>query len=52
MIFDLTDGEVEICFGAPGHNPWRTFTLESVGEIEEYEAIFPDKQGLFSDSVQ
>jgi len=51
MIFDLTAGEVEICFGAPGYNPWRTFTLENVGEVREYEAIFPDKQGLFSDSV-
>ena len=51
MIFDLTDGEVEVCFGAPGYNPWRTFTLENVGELREYEAIFPDKQGLFSDTI-
>ena len=51
MIFDLTAGEVEICFGAPGYNPWRTFTLENRGEVREYEAIFPDKRGLFSDSV-
>ncbi len=43
MIFDLTVGEVEICFGAPGFNPWRTFTLESGGEMMEYEAVFPDK---------
>jgi predicted choloylglycine hydrolase len=43
-IFDLTVGEVEICFGAPGYNPWRTFTLESTGELREYEAKFPDKR--------
>jgi predicted choloylglycine hydrolase len=43
MIFDLTAGEVEVCFGAPGFNPWRTFTLESGGEMIEYEAVFPDK---------
>jgi hypothetical protein len=43
MIFDLTLGEVEICFGAPGYNRWRTFTLESEGEMREYEATFPDK---------
>jgi hypothetical protein len=51
MIFDLTVGKVEICFGAPGYNPWRTFTLENVGETREYEAKFPDKQGSFSESV-
>lgn len=51
MIFDLTVGEVEICFGAPGYNPWRTFTLDNMGELREYEAIFPDKQGLFSDTI-
>lgn len=44
MIFDLTAGEVEICFGAPGYNPWRTFTLEGAGELQAYEAVFPDKQ--------
>ena len=44
MIFDLTIGEVEICFGAPGYNPWHTFTLEGRREIEEYEARFPDNQ--------
>ena len=43
MIFDLTAGEVEVCFGAPGYNPWRTFTLESRGGMSEYEALFPDK---------
>ena len=44
MIFDLTVREVEICFGAPGHNPWPTFTLENACEVREYEAKFPDKQ--------
>jgi predicted choloylglycine hydrolase len=47
MIFDLTMGEAEICFGAPGYNPWHIFTLENTGEIKEYReyrAKFPDKQ--------
>ncbi|KAB8140050.1 hypothetical protein F8S13_25590 [Chloroflexia bacterium SDU3-3] len=44
MIFDLTVGEVEICFGAPGYNAWRTFTLEHPGEPHEYTAVFPDKR--------
>lgn len=48
MIFDLTDGEVEICFGAPGYNPWHTFTLENTGEVKEYKAKFPDKKHNFA----
>ncbi|MBN1875407.1 MAG: hypothetical protein JXA33_14350 [Anaerolineae bacterium] len=44
MIFDLTVGEVEICFGAPGYNPWRSFTLENMGTTQTYQAKFPDKQ--------
>jgi len=43
MIFDLTAEEIEICFGAPGFNPWQTFTLESGGALKTYEANFPDK---------
>lgn len=46
MIFDLNVGEVEICFGAPGYNPWHTFTLESAGEVKRYEAKFPDRKWL------
>jgi hypothetical protein len=42
MIFDLTVREIEICFGAPRYNPWRTFTLENSGEVREYEAKFLD----------
>ena len=44
MIFDLTDGEVEICFGAPGFNPWYTFTLDGTDATKEYNAKFPDKK--------
>jgi predicted choloylglycine hydrolase len=43
MIFDLTLGEVEVCFGAPGFNPWHTFILDSAAVMNEYEAVFPDK---------
>ncbi len=44
LICDATAREVEICFGAPGYNPWHTFTLAGSAEAHEYKAVFPDKQ--------
>lgn len=41
-IFDLTTGTVEVCFGAPSHNPWRTFGLDSPVGLTTYEAVLPD----------
>ncbi len=47
MIFDVTAGSVEVCFGAPTHNRWRTFTPfgGTGGTVQEYCALFPSKQG-------
>jgi hypothetical protein len=44
MIFDLTEGTVEICFGAPSseRNAWHSFGLsDPVGETT-YAAHLPD----------
>ncbi len=44
MLFDLTSMEIEICFGAPTHNEWQSFTLDDpIGE-KEYLGICPDEQ--------
>lgn len=45
LLFDLTSLEADICFGAPTHNKWYSFTLEEPSGIQEYPAIFPDATG-------
>jgi predicted choloylglycine hydrolase len=45
-IFDLSEGSLEVCFGAPGYNPWRTFSLNGDAAGAEYPARFPDKQSV------
>ncbi|MHC1782004.1 MAG: C45 family autoproteolytic acyltransferase/hydrolase [Anaerolineaceae bacterium] len=40
MVFDLTARSVEITFGSPAVNPWRTFTFEKP-EPGQYETILP-----------
>jgi hypothetical protein len=42
MLIDLNALELEICFGAPSHNPWRTFTLDTPGG-QSYPAQFPQR---------
>ncbi|UCE43696.1 MAG: hypothetical protein JSV57_04890 [Candidatus Bathyarchaeota archaeon] len=42
LIFDLTSVKADVCFGAPTHNKWRTFTLDDPGGVKEYPAVFPD----------
>ena len=44
MIFDLTDINVEVCFGAPTHNDWHKFTLDDPVGVKEYHVKFPDKK--------
>jgi predicted choloylglycine hydrolase len=44
MIFDLTDGNVEVCFGAPTHNDWHKFALDDPVGVKEYKVRFPDKK--------
>lgn len=47
MILDVTAGEVEVCFGAPTHNGWRSYTPRdgTAGAVEELVARFPSKKG-------
>ena len=45
MIFDLTCRETEICFGAPTHNEWSSFTFNDPIGAKMYPAIFPNNKG-------
>lgn len=42
-VFDVTAGSVDICFGPPTHNAWRTFTLQAPENRAEYPARLPDR---------
>lgn len=44
MIFDITGGVVEICFGSPQVNPWRQFDLSGKPGATQYKAILPNEQ--------
>lgn len=37
MVFDLTTGEAEICFGSPALNEWHTFDFEKNPEPRVYK---------------
>ena len=41
VIFDVTTGEIEACFGAPTHNEYRVFGLDDPTGLREYTAIAP-----------
>jgi predicted choloylglycine hydrolase len=43
-VIDVTAGTVEVCFGAPTHNPWHTFNLNSPAGVTEYSVQLPDEQ--------
>ena len=40
-IFDLTTGDVEICFGPPAVNDWHTLSLNEAVRNETYTVKFP-----------
>lgn len=44
MIFDITEGAVEICFGSPQVNPWRRFDLSGEPGATQYKAVLPNEQ--------
>lgn len=44
MIFDITDGTVEICFGSPQANPWRQFDLTGAPGVTPYKAVLPNEK--------
>ncbi|UCF59240.1 MAG: hypothetical protein JSV15_02170, partial [Candidatus Bathyarchaeota archaeon] len=45
LIFDLTSIKADVCFGAPTHNKWRSFSIDEPLGVKEYPAVFPDAIG-------
>jgi len=43
-LYDLTAGSVDICFGSPLVNPWRTFGLDRKEGETEYAALLPGRE--------
>ena len=41
MIFDITEGSVDVSFSAPTHNEYKTFGLDDLRGIFQYPAIVP-----------
>jgi predicted choloylglycine hydrolase len=44
MIFDVTAGQVDVCFGSPQANRWHSFGLKDPAGAAEYKAVFPMEQ--------
>jgi len=43
MVFDAGVTNVQLTFGAPTHNPWRTFGLDGEVGVTDYQAVLPSK---------
>ncbi len=43
MIFDPMDKSVDICFGSPNVNLWRTFHLNGHAGVEVYSSLLPNE---------
>jgi predicted choloylglycine hydrolase len=43
MIFDPMEKSVDICFGLPKENTWRTFSLANPAGIRTYSSILPNE---------
>lgn len=43
-MFDLTTGKADVCFGAPTHNKWQSFTLDEPVGVKKYPTVFPDNK--------
>ncbi|MFX1475500.1 MAG: hypothetical protein ACFFCO_08495, partial [Promethearchaeota archaeon] len=41
MLFDVTERTVDVCFGAPTHNKYKTFKLNDPVGVTTYPAVFP-----------
>jgi len=41
MVFDLTAGTLDVCFGSPMANAWRRFDLSTTAHPGPYPAILP-----------
>lgn len=44
MIFDLTAGEVEVCFGSPQANGWHSFNFDSSTPAVQFPVTLPLEQ--------
>lgn len=44
MFFDVTEGNVEICFGSPVVNKWYSFDLNSEPGVTKYNVILPQEE--------
>ncbi len=43
MLFDVTEGTVEVCFGSPRANGWHTFGLQDPAGVKTYPVVLPDE---------
>ncbi len=43
MMFDVTTGKVEVCFGSPAANPWQPFDLANQVSAGFYPALLPQE---------
>ncbi len=41
MLFDVTEGAVEVCFGSPAANAWHKFGLDDPQGLREYTVSLP-----------
>ncbi len=41
MIFDVTQGSADVCFGAPTHNVYHSFGLNAPAGVTEYQTTIP-----------
>ena len=43
MIFDPMEQSIDLCFGSPNVNPWRTLHLNGHAGVETYSSLLPDE---------
>lgn len=43
MLIDVTEGSMEVCFGPPTANSWRTFGLDGPAGATDYPVVLPDE---------
>ncbi len=41
MVFDITQGLVDVCFSAPTHNQYHSFDLKGASGMSEYPTVVP-----------
>ncbi len=42
MVFDVTDGTMDVCFGSPNVNAWNTFDVECGTGVQFFDAEIPN----------